>query len=82
MEGDVAGIICQALSLGAISCTNCAAGTYQPSSGGKNSMECLACPQAGASLKKKNSTVVESPKPSRVYMSITQKLIHAPMSAG
>jgi hypothetical protein len=32
-------------SVGAILCTNCAAGTYQPDSGGVNSDACLACPQ-------------------------------------
>ena len=32
-------------SMGAIACTNCAAGTYQPKSGGKNADECLKCPQ-------------------------------------
>jgi len=31
--------------MGAISCTNCAAGTYQPEFGGKNAEECLACPK-------------------------------------
>jgi hypothetical protein len=30
---------------GAVVCTNCAAGTYQPSAGGRNAEECLPCPR-------------------------------------